>query len=142
MFDQYGDYLHNGDGRWQERLSMEPDAAKKQLHEWASFIRLANNGHVVMVKAENAVGKNPDLVLDGTVSEVKTQTGSSRNTMGNLLRFGKRQAQQVLVDLFRSKLSPEQAVSDAMRVFRLRNWPYQRIIIVTVDGTERVIVDE
>ena len=142
VFDQYGDYLHYGDGRWQERLSIEPGAAKKALHEWASFIRLANNGHVVVVKTENAVGKNPDLVLDGTISEVKTPSGSSRNTMSHQVEEAVDQAPFLFIDLMRAGLGFGAARFSISRTARQRLSKFRRITLMSQNGSEEVVFDD
>ena len=142
VFDQYGDYLHNGDGRWQERLSIEPSAAKKALHEWASFIRLANNGHVVVVRKDEILKSNPDLILDGTLSEVKTPTGTSRNTVGHQVDEARKQAKVLIIDLFRSTIPFIEGRSAILKVPNGKLSQFNRIVLMSDQGIEEVIVGE
>lgn len=66
----------NREGQWRRRLwrieGREKD--KLELHEWATLIRLAENGHEVVVLPRSNT-KSPDALVDGMVYDVKAPSG-------------------------------------------------------------------
>lgn len=62
--------------------------------------------------------KNPDLVVDADKWEIKSPNGSSlKNTINNQFRRGRKQADQLILDLSRCGLSDNVSISQAERRF-------------------------
>lgn len=56
--------------------------------------------------------KTPDVKIDGTLWEMKTPMGKSKNTIYNALRRGAKQSKHIVIDLRYTKIPDEQAVKD------------------------------
>ncbi|MDO5670845.1 MAG: hypothetical protein Q4G50_12705 [Corynebacterium sp.] len=122
---------------WAERLWRIRGEQKDKigLHEWATFVRLAGNGHEVVLLPRGD-GVTPDVLLDGVRYEAKTPTGASRNMVNNQIRAGRRQASRLVIDLLRSPRSMAQVMED----LRLSKHRYDgkliEIIVMPAEGQE------
>lgn len=129
------------DGSWKERLTVEPGKHKKELHEWATFIRLAQNGHTVVVRVERKEDgiKNPDLVLDGEVAEAKTPKGAGADTIPRNVRSASKQARTIIIDLLQSDRDAVRAWEE-MQAAAMRyggNGRIEKYLLLLKDRTER-----
>ncbi|WBT09058.1 hypothetical protein PAB09_01555 [Corynebacterium sp. SCR221107] len=99
--------VDEGDGDWRSRITADAGISKKAIHEWASFVQLAKNGHAVHLRRdsdEEGVA-NPDIYLDGVLTEVKAPKGGTKNTIAGIVRKAKSQSSQVVIDTIRANLS-------------------------------------
>lgn len=93
---------------------------RPKSHERVTFERLVRRGHVVEVLPVSTEEKvrTPDILIDGVPTEVKAPEGNSKGTVVQLLRKGRNQSKELVVDLHRSELPMEEAlrqVEEAMR---------------------------
>lgn len=93
---------------------------RPKSHERVTFERLVRRGHVVEVLPVSTEEKvrTPDILVDGVPTEVKAPEGNSKGTVVQLLRKGRNQSKELVVDLHRSELPMEEAlrqVEEAMR---------------------------
>lgn len=56
--------------------------------------------------------RNPDIQMDGVMWEIKTPLGDSRNTILNAVKRGSRQSHSIIIDLRKTKISDNRAMSD------------------------------
>lgn len=94
-------------GDWRSRITADTGISKKAIHEWASFAQLAKNGHTVHLRRDSSVEgeRNPDIYLDGVLTEVKAPKGETKNTIAAIVRKAKSQSSQVVIDTIRANLS-------------------------------------
>ena len=103
-----------------------------------TYEKLARRGHVLYIPAivNQEDVKNPDVLMDGVFTEIKSPKGDGNKTIINRLRHASKQASRVVIDMFRSNLSHECAVAqinESMRQFSDRlEWV---ILIRRDDGT-------
>lgn len=128
---------HRGDDLWWSRITADINA-NVEKHEWVTYEKLACRGHVLYIPAiDNQKNvKNPDVLMDGVFTEIKSPKGDGNKTIINRLRHASKQASRVVIDMFRSNLSHECAVAqinESMRQFSDRlEWV---ILIRRDDGT-------
>lgn len=114
-----------------------PEGVLVQPHELDTAKRLTSAGHDVefrMVTNANGV-KNPDILLDGEIWEMKSPTGAGKNTIDNNLRLASQQSPRVVLDLGRTPLTDEAAVLEVRRVFALRT-RLESVIVIRKDGRQ------
>ncbi|MDR1195402.1 MAG: hypothetical protein LBL00_02890 [Endomicrobium sp.] len=73
--------------------------------------------------------KTPDIRMDGLLWEIKAPKGNSSRTIENNLRAALRQSANLIIDLRRTKLSEQKAISQINREFKLRKNIVKLIII-------------
>ncbi|AKK05051.1 hypothetical protein CMUST_03535 [Corynebacterium mustelae] len=129
------------DDGWKAYLSVEPGRHQKGLHEWATFIRLAQNGHTIVVRSERETPgvKNPDLLFNGEVAEAKTPRGDGVDTIARNVRAASKQAQTIIIDLLQSERDPAQAWQEIQTAAARygANGRIRRYLLLLKDRTER-----
>lgn len=90
---------------------------------------------VIFQKRER--GKTADLNIDGQIWEIKSPLGNSKNTMDNNLKTAKMQSKNIIIDLSRTKIRPERAVSRIRHYVERYSLKIERILVVT--KTKKVI---
>lgn len=83
---------------------------EKRVMRW-----LADEGHVVKANPiKNVVHqKNPDFTIDGKLWELKTISGSDKNTIVNALKHGGKQSDNIILDITDTSLSTETVIGIA-----------------------------
>lgn len=105
-------------------------------HELATADRLAEAGMTVTMRPiDNTPGvKNPDAEIDGEVWEFKAPKGSGKNTISEQFKRAGHQAERLVLDLRRSGLDDEQAISESKRRFFGRQ-KLKSLIVIDHDGS-------
>lgn len=96
---------------WPRRI-INKSKAKVKDHERVTFETLARAGRRVEIRAPSNVEgeKSADVYLDGILTEIKAPTGNGKETVKQLVREGRKQAGNVIIDLHRSPMSNEEAL--------------------------------
>ncbi|GAB3690192.1 hypothetical protein GCM10027595_00340 [Corynebacterium nasicanis] len=124
-------------GTWTDRLwRIEGEHKDKpHLHEWATFVRLAENGHEVVILPRTDK-KSPDALIDGYLFDAKTPTGSGNNTINNQLKTGRLQASRLVIDLLQSD-RPISQVLDDLKLSKARyTGKLLEVIVIGRNGDE------
>lgn len=113
-----------------------PRTAQAAPHEVDTGRSLAEAGHRVEFReiVHGTGVKNPDVLLDGQVWEIKSPTGSSeRNTISDQFKRASKQAERLVIDLQRCGLSDSTAIAQATRRF-LGQKKFKALIIIDKTG--------
>ena len=78
--------------------------------------------------------KNPDVLIMGTIWEIKTPTSSSKNTIKNRFREASNQAAKVIFDLRKVKKDADKVEKQLLELFR-GNGTVRRMMIIQKSGT-------
>lgn len=129
------------DDEWRRRINAEGGARKPQAHEWVSYIRLAQNGHYISIRKTSDVDgrKNPDLNLDGVVSELKAPVGESPDALRRNLRVAKRQSRSIVIDLYRSPIEEDVALQALRSGYSRYNKDIDRVLVILKNRDEVII---
>jgi hypothetical protein len=73
--------------------------------------------------------KTPDIKMDELLWEIKSPKGDSSRTIENNLRAALKQSVNLIVDLRRTKLNEQKAISQISREFKLRKNIVRLLII-------------
>lgn len=105
-----------------------------QEHEMATIKTLLLAGYdIKLLPPVQGKGiKTPDLTIDGVAWEMKAPTGDGKRTVQNtLIRAGK-QAENIIIDLRRSKMSEDRALKEFVKEFTMSKKLKKRKIITKV----------
>lgn len=78
--------------------------------------------------------QTPDFIIDGEKYDLKTISGSSKNTLYNAIAGRKRQAPNFVIDITYSPLSEDNVYEQASRIFISDHTKFVNKIIVIKDG--------
>lgn len=113
-----------------------PEGLRVHDHEMDTARLLADEGHeVTFLPIDNTPGtKNPDVLVDGHVWEMKSPLGSSeRNTIADQFKRAGRQADRLVLDLRRCGLDDEVSLRQAERRFMGQS-RITGVIVIDHDG--------
>lgn len=101
-------------------------------HEFQTVKLLLKYGYnIELIPASLTKGVHtPDIVIDGVYWEMKSPTGSSKNTIKHTMQNAAHQASNVIIDLRRCKLSQELAIKEIKQRYKLSK-RIAHIIIIT-----------
>lgn len=118
----------------------ETGASKPRDHEASAAKVLARYFKSDIVFIRRASSRTPDLyILKTNVRwELKSPTGNSKHTIQNNLREANNQSENIVIDLSRSKMQNEKALSRAKEFFRNEHSRIKRIKIIT---REKNVID-
>ena len=107
-----------------------------QPHEYQTVKLLLANGYDVELLPPSAIKglPTPDIIIDGRLWEMKAPLGSSRNTIKHTFQHGKRQAENLVIDLRRCKLDPDKALQEIRQNFKLSK-RIKRLKVITKDSS-------
>lgn len=96
-----------------------PNGILLEKHELMTVLYFTERGKdVELVPPRNGPGsRTPDFIMDGKAWEMKSPQGKSKNTIEHLLKKAKKQSENIIIDLERSKLDEETAVKEIKRRF-------------------------
>lgn len=97
-----------------------PRDKQPRQHELDTARRLARFGVDVefLPEIDGEGVKSPDVLIDGEIWELKSPQGSSeKSTIDSQLKRGKRQAENLVIDLARCGLDDEVAIAQILRRF-------------------------
>ena len=103
-------------------------------HELSAALILAHHfkTDVVFLRPENK--KTPDIDVNGMEWEIKSPRGNSKKTIENNLRTARKQSENIVIDLARSKIHNMQAVARARFYIRTEAHTIKRLKIITKRG--------
>ena len=108
-------------------------------HEMSAALILANyyfKADVTFLRPES--NKTPDIEVDGKKWEIKSPKGNAKKTIENNLRTARKQSENIVLDLTRSKMHNAQAVARAQFYIRTEAHTIKRLKIIT---KHRKIID-
>ena len=80
-------------------------------HELSAAFVLANNLQSDVIFLRPSANKTPDIDVNGTKWEIKSPKGNSKKTIENNLRTARKQSDNIVIDLQRSKMHLTRAIS-------------------------------
>jgi hypothetical protein len=109
-----------------------PSSLLPELHELQTASFLANLGRDVefLIPIDKDHIKTPDIKMDGILWEIKAPKGNSSRTVENNLRTALMQSKNLILDLRRSKLNEQKAISQVNKEFKLRK-NITNLIVIT-----------
>lgn len=112
-------------------VSFPEGGKQKDKHEIDIANKIADHGLDVafLPEVEEYMVKNPDAEILGDVWEFKAPEGGGKNTISNQFKRAHKQAKRLVIDLSRSELDDQEAISDAERRFFGQRKFYQMLII-------------
>jgi len=78
--------------------------------------------------------KTPDLEINGTKWELKSPTGSSKNTIYNNIKTARKQSINIVIDLRRCKLNRNKAMSNIKSAYKKRRRKTGTYLIIDKNG--------
>lgn len=102
-----------------------------QTHEFHTVNVLIHNGfNVELIPPSQIPGVHlPDIMLNNLPREIKAPDGGSRNTIRHNLQNALRQSSNIIIDLFRCKLTDDKAIAEIKHQFLFVK-AIKRIIII------------
>ena len=111
-----------------------PRFERTYAHERLTAARLARLHHDVRFQPTTRLMKNPDVLLDGIVWELKTPDGKSqKHTIRNIFRKAKSQTVRLCIDLVRIGLPEAVALAQIKRKFNHQS-VIQEIMVLGASG--------
>ena len=97
-----------------------PNGILLEKHELATVLYFTDKGYnIELIPPRNSPGnQTPDFIMNGKAWEMKSPQGKSKNTIEHLLKKAKRQSENVIIDLSRSRLNEEIAINEIKRRFK------------------------
>ena len=106
-----------------------------QSHEFHSVrILLAEGFDIELIPSSRIKGLHlPDIMLAGVPWEIKAPEGDGKNTIKHNIQNAAHQSENVIIDLFRCKLSEDIAMKDIQHHFSLSK-RLKRMKVITKSG--------
>jgi len=116
-----------------------PNGLVIQSHERDTAARLAKNGFSPTFRPISSVPgvKNPDVLLDDEIWEMKSPTGSSARTIDRQFERAGKQAPRLILDTNRTEL-PDDEIIETVEHRLLNHTTITKVIMVTKDGSIRI----
>lgn len=112
-----------------------------QQHEFKTVQVLLQNGYDVELLHGPAVSvkglRTPDIMIGGIPWEIKAPEGAGQHTIKHNLQNAARQAENVIIDLFRCKVPEYKAIKEIRYHFDLSK-RIKRLKVITKD---KIIID-
>ncbi len=106
-------------------------------HELSAALILAYHFKANVVFLRPEMKKTPDIDVDGVKWEIKSPRGDGKKTIENNLRTARKQSQNIVIDLARSKMHNLRAVSRAKFYIKTEAHDVKRLKIIT--KTQKII---
>ena len=103
-------------------------------HELAAALILANHFKTDVMFLRPGNKKTPDIDVKGKKWEIKSPKGDSKKTIENNLRNARKQSQNIVLDLARSKMHTARAIARARFYMRTEAHNIKQLIIITKAG--------
>ena len=96
-----------------------PNGVILQAHELATVVFFTELGYdIELIPKSNTEGVHkPDIKMDGLEWEIKSPKGDGKWVISNIMKKAKRQSENLIVDLRRSKLPQDKSISLLTREF-------------------------
>ena len=114
-----------------KRGKIIPNGVSLEKHESDTVVIFTELGHTVeYIKPTNIPKiKNPDIMIDGKIWEMKSPDGKSDRTVERIFKKGAKQSVNLILDLRRIRVSEEKAIEDAKKRFEKSKRVKQMIVI-------------
>lgn len=101
-------------------------------HELAAYHFLCQLGKTLeLILPSNTPGsKNPDLVMDGVIWELKSPTGQSLRTIQRILHKAGKQAENVILDLRRTRQIGDHAATITITAYFQASRRLRRVLVI------------
>lgn len=106
-------------------------------HELSAALILAYHFKTDVIFLRPETKKTPDIDINGTKWEIKSPKGDSKKTIENNLRTARKQSENIVIDLARSKMHNLRAVARAKFYIRTEAHNIKRLKIIT--KTQKII---
>ncbi len=106
-------------------------------HELSAALILAYHFKRDVIFLRPETKKTPDIDIDGTKWEIKSPRGNSKKTIENNLRTARKQSENIVLDLARSKMHYTRAIARAKFYIRTEAHHIKRLKIIT--KTQQII---
>ena len=102
-----------------------------QDHEYNTVRFLLENGYDVELIPPSQINKlrQPDIMMGGVAWEIKAPIGTGRKNIENILQSASGQSRNIIIDLFRSKMSEDDAIKGYEQFFN-QSKRIKRMIII------------
>jgi hypothetical protein len=111
----------------------DPKNRPRDHEMYAALILAAHfKTDVVFLRPENQ--KTPDLDINDVHWEIKSPTGDGKKTMENNLRSARKQSQNIVISLSRSKMHHRQAISRINFYLRTESHRIKSLKVITKSG--------
>ena len=107
---------------------------KPEPHEISAAVILAEYFASDVTFLRRGIDSTADFVIKNVVWELKSPRGNSKHTIQNNLRDAGAQSINVIVDLGRSKMSTEQAISKIRYFLANGNRHIKKLLLITRSG--------
>ncbi len=106
-------------------------------HELSAALILAKHFKTDVIFLRPKHKKSPDISVRGIMWEIKSPKGNSKKTIENNLRTARKQSNNIVIDLARSKMHSSRAIARAKFYTRTNRGAIRHLKIIT--KTQRVI---
>lgn len=106
-------------------------------HELSAALILAYHFKTDVVFLRPERKKTPDIDANGTKWEIKTPRGNAKKTIENNLRTARKQSENIVIDLARSKMRYTRVIARANFYIRTEAHNIKRLKIIT--KTQKII---
>lgn len=103
-------------------------------HELSAALILAVHFKTDVVFLRPESRKTPDIKIHHTKWEIKSPRGNGKKTIDNNLRSARKQSQNIVVDLRRTKLHQQKAISRINFYLSAGPHGFKRLLIITKTG--------
>ena len=98
------------------------------------FARLGKD--LVLRTVSTAQGaKNPDLLLDGNLWEMKSPTGTGKSTISHQFEHARKQADRLVLDLNRTALPDQEVLAEVRRRVGIADAKICEVLVILKDQT-------
>lgn len=108
-------------------------------HELKAATILANGLHsdVSIIKAEQF--RTPDFLINGVAWELKSPVGNSSRTIDNCLRSARGQSRNIVVDLSRTRMDRNRAISRINHYLSTQHSPGKIRRLKVIDKSGKIV---
>lgn len=99
--------------------------------------RLARLGKDLVFRTVSTAqgAKNPDLLLDGNLWEMKSPTGTGKSTISHQFERARKQADRLVLDLNRTALPDQEVLAEVRRRVGIADAKICEVLVILKDQT-------
>jgi hypothetical protein len=99
-------------------------------HEFSAAIVIAEYFQSDVIFVRPGVSKTPDFKIEGATWELKSPLGSSARTIENNMRTARKQSENIIIDLARTKIHQQRAIA-RINFFLSKPSPFKKVLVIT-----------
>ncbi len=113
------------------------DSAEPEPHEIHTALFLRKQGrHVTFLAPKNQAGvRTPDIIMDGLRWEIKSPQNAGARTIEHAVRSASKQSENIIIDLRRSKLKTERALTQII-FHTIKRTNIKKLFVITKSGKQ------